>query len=470
MLCTTFKTAEHSYIYTAWTNQVARAPEALWRLFAEGEETESDAERRLAKGVELGLLPESRLPLEVFREGRIQEALDELAQEGPETLILTLTEQCNFRCRYCQFSGAYRNSRLHSAASMSEAVALQALEWCSGFERDKRHIGFYGGEPLLRFPLLQSVTSRAQELLNGDTSFGLTTNGGLLTPEIGDYLAERRFHLFVSLDGPAEVHDRYRIDAAGKPTFELVWTNLRALRERHPDYYQDYVGFNVTTAPPDPLPRVRAFLDENPGMFNHKIISFSNLKQDPSTVLETLGVEESDARVEYDWAWESFLDACVKGEQPPDMTRKICEPPMARIHQREMGPQAALVTDGGQCAPGQRCHVTPDGRLHMCEHIDGGFPLGTVQDGYDRDVIAGYLRDFGALMEERCQDCWAVRLCSKCIPVLADGARLSRARLAEVCAKTKRLLKRDLAHYCASRDKNPNCFDWITDKKYDINL
>lgn len=465
MLCTTFKTKDHGYIYTAWSNQIARAPEELYRLFAEGERAE-----RLAKGVELGLLPPTRAPLEVFREERIQESLEELTRTGPETMILTLTEQCNFRCRYCQFSGAYSHSRTHSAASMPEDVALQALDWCAGFEPGKRHIGFYGGEPLLRFPLLRKIIDRASELLGGELSFGLTSNGALLTPEIADFLAERKVQLFISLDGPAEVHDRYRLDAAGKPTFETVWSKLRMLRERRPEYYRDYVGFNVTAAPPDALPLVRAFIDAHPDMFGRKLYSFSNLKQDPSTVLETLGVEERDAGIDYSWAWESFLDACVKDEQPPDLTRKICEPPMGRLHRREMGPLRVFDIDAGQCAPGQRCHVTPDGRLHMCEHIDAGFPLGSVREGYDRRLIAGYLRDFGALVEEHCQDCWALRFCSKCISVLAEGPRLSRERLVALCDKTKRALKRDLSLYCESRDKNPTCFDWITEKKYDINV
>lgn len=465
MLITTFQTTNNYYVYSAWTNEIARISKELYNLFNNAEESEK---RR--KGIELGLLPIAPIPVDVFSDERIGEAVSELMEQGPETLILSVTDQCNFRCRYCQFSGAYPQSRVHSNKKMTSELAVQAIDWCANFLRTKRHIGFYGGEPFLRFSLLKEVIRHALSTFKGETSFGITTNGSLLDVEAMDFLEEFNVHLFVSLDGPAIVNDRYRLDSSGRPTFNVVWDNLQKLQNRHPAYYSKYVGFNVTAAPPDQLPLVVRFFEENPSFFKDKLFNISNIKQGSDEIFQRLEVKEPGSQINYQWAWEAFLSACIHNERPPDYTRKICEPPMARIHHREMGAQVSFTTDAGQCEPGLRCHVMTDGTLHMCEHIDPIFPLGRLPSGFDYDSIRTCLRMFREIINVHCQDCWAIQLCSKCIPHIVDGTSLSLTNLSSLCNVIKKRLKRDFAHYCESREKNLDCFEWIANKTYDVNI
>ncbi|NTW35647.1 MAG: SPASM domain-containing protein [Syntrophobacteraceae bacterium] len=124
-------------------------------------------------------------------------------------------------------------------------------------------------------------------------------------------------------------------------------------------------------------------------------------------------------------------------------------------------------THGGQCVPGARCHVDPDGVLHMCEHMAHHFPIGSIPGGFDSDRIEHYLTQFGRLVEDTCSDCWALRLCRKCFANLARGPGLSRERMAEVCSQKLEKLERSLVQYCSARERNADCFDWMPERAND---
>ncbi len=112
--------------------------------------------------------------------------------------------------------------------------------------------------------------------------------------------------------------------------------------------------------------------------------------------------------------------------------------------------------------PGRRCHVTVDGRLHMCEHGNDLFPIGHIDTGFDAERIRTYLHDYRRLFEAECRDCWAVRLCMKCIPSVSQGDRLSCERRNELCRRQRRAIENALVAYCQARRRKDNCFDGLT--------
>lgn len=142
-----------------------------------------------------------------------------------DLFVLELTQRCNLRCKYCVYSGGFGNRRSHGRTDMELDLALRALKY--GFERCKDAprlgIGFYGGEPFLRFDLMKEVIQTARELAEDrDVSFNVTTNGTLMGPEVCDYCIQGRLAVTLSLDGPQEIHDCFRNDAAGKGSFDRV--------------------------------------------------------------------------------------------------------------------------------------------------------------------------------------------------------------------------------------------------------
>jgi uncharacterized protein len=105
------------------------------------------------------------------------------------------------------------------------------------FERTPRHenidIGFFGGEPLLEFELIESV----MEMITAHASYdagrialSLVTNGTIFNDRIAEFLTCNDIELCVSADGPPSVHDRFRLLRGGRPSATTVKeTLLKAL-------------------------------------------------------------------------------------------------------------------------------------------------------------------------------------------------------------------------------------------------
>jgi uncharacterized protein len=137
---------------------------------------------------------------------------------------LFLTHRCNLKCDYCYVS--------KSSDRMPLSVARRVIEFA--FQNtpptDDIDIGFFGGEPLLEFPLLRAVTQMIRSHPSFDpcrVNLSLTTNGTLLTPEIVEFLAEHEVLATISCDGPPAVHDQFRRMPCGEGSSPLVERGIR---------------------------------------------------------------------------------------------------------------------------------------------------------------------------------------------------------------------------------------------------
>ncbi len=453
-----FQAGAEFYLYSAWSNAINRVSPRLYRYFAS--DPSRDESRRVATA--LGLLPERTVPLQVFPEETVRDALARLRREGPARVVMTVTEACNFRCRYCVFSGAYPNARSHGTRGMSRDTAFKALRWYFGFPRAHYRLGFYGGEPLLQRRLIESVVEEARKKVPSGSrlSFAVTTNGWLLNDAAVDFLARNAFDLFVSLDGPARVHDRYRCTVTGRPTFDRVWNRISRIRERHPEYFAERVNLSMTSAPPDAVTEILAFAKENSDIFANKVPVFLTIDDSSPRLRQALGIAADESRADgTSLLREQYLSQLARGEQPDGLCRAANEAAMARFARRSMTSLPILKISGGQCVPGARCHVTPDGMLHACERGGQHFPIGNVDTGYDEQKIKSILERYGKLVRAHCADCWAVRLCPKCIVDLGEGPVLAPDRLSAICAGRLRELERDMIDFCRARSRDDHCFD-----------
>jgi uncharacterized protein len=140
---------------------------------------------------------------------------------------------CNLDCEYCFFLSKeqlYPGSRFRMAEDLQEVYLSQLLESHRG---DEVVVAWQGGEPTImgvdffrRAVELQRRHARpGQRILNA-----LQTNGTLLDDEWAAFLAENEFLVGISIDGPPEIHDRYRVDKGGAPTFDRVVRGLDRLK------------------------------------------------------------------------------------------------------------------------------------------------------------------------------------------------------------------------------------------------
>ena len=92
---------------------------------------------------------------------------------------------------------------------------------------------FFGGEPLMNFPLIQPVVVYATERAakrGREVKFSMTTNGSRLTKRIIDFIKEQKISPLISFDGPPEVQDRQRPFKNGRGSYNRVAANVRKLR------------------------------------------------------------------------------------------------------------------------------------------------------------------------------------------------------------------------------------------------
>jgi uncharacterized protein len=148
-------------------------------------------------------------------------------------LIKPVSGDCNLHCTYCFYhersTDPYRDERRHR---MSPEVLERVIAQGMALDRRQATFGWQGGEPTLagldffrQVVELQKKHGAAGQVVSN----GLQTNGLLLDPEWARFLRQYNFLLGVSLDGPALLHDHYRITTSGSPTQRRVLDVLRML-------------------------------------------------------------------------------------------------------------------------------------------------------------------------------------------------------------------------------------------------
>jgi uncharacterized protein len=128
---------------------------------------------------------------------------------------------------------------------MSEAVARQTAlrmrEHLLRHGRPTATVSFHGGEPLLggvrHLEMLCGVLDQVFAGTGIELSLILQSNGLLFTPEIGDFLLRHGIKMGVSVDGPPEVNDQYRVDHRGRPTSSRLEKKLHLLLTRYADAF-----------------------------------------------------------------------------------------------------------------------------------------------------------------------------------------------------------------------------------------
>jgi len=146
-------------------------------------------------------------------------------------VTLCLTHDCNLGCTYC-YAGTKRRR------AMTWDTAHQALDFVFAVGDPKIQLGFFGGEPLLEWELLQRCTDEAQRRAD-DAGVRLvktvTTNATLMTGERARWLADRGFVPALSIDGNRSMHDATRRLRGGGSSFDACMAGLDASLAVYPD-------------------------------------------------------------------------------------------------------------------------------------------------------------------------------------------------------------------------------------------
>lgn len=142
---------------------------------------------------------------------------------------------CNLDCHYCYYlKKEYlypRGESFRMADDVLEAYIAQHIEASPSQVVD---FSWHGGEPtILGLDYFRKVVALQRRHASGGRRVrnGIQTNGVILDEEWCRFLAAEGFSVGLSLDGPRELHDKYRVTKGQKPTFRDVMRGFRLLKE-----------------------------------------------------------------------------------------------------------------------------------------------------------------------------------------------------------------------------------------------
>jgi uncharacterized protein len=157
---------------------------------------------------------------------------------------------CNLACAYCFFLDKellYPDSRFRMSDEVLEAYIRQLIE---AHRTQQVTVAWQGGEPTL---MGVDFYRRAIEFQKRYARPGMVfentmqTNGTLLDDEWCEFFQENDYLIGISIDGPRHLHDTYRLDKGGGPTFDRVMRGLRLL-QKHGVEYNILVAVNRANA------------------------------------------------------------------------------------------------------------------------------------------------------------------------------------------------------------------------------
>ena len=317
-----------------------------------------------------------------------------------KALCLHIAHSCNLNCSYCFASqGKYHGER----ALMSFEVGKRALDFLIEHSGTRRNleVDFFGGEPLMNFQVVKDLVAYARSIekeKGKNFRFTLTTNGVLVDEDVIEFANRECHNVVLSLDGRKEVHDRYRVDYAGKGSWEKIVPKFQKfVEERGGKGY--YMRGTFTHANPDFLEDIKTMLD----------LGFNELSMEPVVCGEDdpSRLTEEDLPIvmeQYEKLAQLMLQKDEEGKPFTfyhymiDLTGGPC------IYKRISG-----------CGSGtEYMAVTPWGDLYPCHQFvgDDKFKLGDIWNGVTNTEIQSEFAACNVYAHPECRDCWARLYCS----------------------------------------------------------
>ena len=156
--------------------------------------------------------------------------------EGPlafNLMIKPIGSLCNLGCHYCYYldkAEIYGGKQPRMTLEMLEKLTR---EYIAANDVPEVTFNWHGGEPLLMgLDFYRTAVDFQQKYADGKKIHNtIQTNATLINREWAEFFRRNDFLVGVSLDGPADIHNKYRKDKVGQPSFDKVMAGLNILRQ-----------------------------------------------------------------------------------------------------------------------------------------------------------------------------------------------------------------------------------------------
>ena len=413
--CHVFEAGGRRHVYlapSAAVMEIDDASAAVLDALAERPQTADDLATSLAGRFSAGEIAESLQELSHIRAVRTVEApakrLPRIVPLTPlplSTMVMNVTNQCNLSCSYCYEYGEDKIVQTDNGKQpkwMSEDTARASVDFMFAESGKAAHLTFFGGETLLNFKVLRTTVdyarARASEL-GKSVDFSLTTNATLLKTDVIEFLAENNFGVTISIDGPADIQNKFRVFHHGGGSYAQVEPNIKALLARH---RSRPIGARVTlTRETLQVRRIYEHLRNEIGFWEVGFAPVTSAPERPHAFGDD-GFDEV-LRQFRDLA-SDYRDAALAGRHHGFSNVRET---LSEIHR---GASKAWPCGAGFGLMG----VSTSGDVALCHRFAGSddHKLGTVRDGINRDVQHAFLEAHHVANKTDCATCWARPLCA----------------------------------------------------------
>ncbi len=264
------------------------------------------------------------------------------------------------------------------------------------------HVSFFGGETLMNYPVLRRAVpyAKAQAEAHGKrVEFNLTTNATLLTTKMIEFLAEEDISVTVSIDGPRDMQNRFRVFHDGSGSYDVMLPRVRELLQRH---RSRPIGARVTlTSQVNDILGIYQHLTEEIGF---QEVGFAPVTTSPGRDHALNGSGFDQMVTQFKALADEFLRAALAGQHHG--FSNVSET-LGEIHK---GVSKAYPCGAGLGLIG----VATGGDIALCHRFAGSdeHNLGSVTEGLDREAQQTFLERNHIAHKTDCHTCWARPLCS----------------------------------------------------------
>jgi uncharacterized protein len=330
-----------------------------------------------------------------------------LAPVPLQTLVVNVTNQCNLSCAYCYEYGEDKIVDTENGAQpkfMNEETARASVDFALRESRGNpgAHITFFGGETLMNFPVLKSTIAYAREraaALGKSIDFSLTTNATLLRPDVIEFLADNNVGVTISIDGPEDIQDKFRVFKSGVGSYDIAAPKIRALLARH---RTRPIGARVTlTRQTLDVQRIYRHLADDLGFWE---VGFAPVTTAPGREYAISDGGFDHLLAQFRALAQDYLAAALDNRHHGFSNVRET---LQEIHQ---GHAKAYPCGAGLGLMG----VATDGDVALCHRFAGSdaHRLGSVSDGVSWERQREFLDTHHIDEKVDCRSCWARPICA----------------------------------------------------------
>lgn len=319
-----------------------------------------------------------------------------LERDELNRLEILVATDCNLRCRYCYAHGGNYGMKAERLTPSTACIYLTKL--LVGKYHRVRRVSFFGGEPTLCPDTIQAVCEFFRDntekgVFNEMPCFLMVSNGTLIDEKIANLIHRYNILVTISIDGPKDIHDLNRVDAAGKGSYSRVVHGINLL--------------NQVGSPP-------ALLEATYTM-KHKELGymFDGIQEYLRNRFHTNNVMVANCL-------SSGIDGNLAYKSNDPRIQDIGKAPFPSIDFTLQCLNSGKISDVGCDVAYGSVALLPNGDIYPChffiQHEE--FRIANFHDGnFDFSDYNSVLSQFSAVSKsknKRCTNCWAKQICTYC--------------------------------------------------------